>query len=104
MGGATDPTTVSLPESEIVSTVHRELASVLGISQPASFSHVHVWQRAIPQYNLGHAQHMRQLDQMQSKYPSIRLIGNYLRGPALGACVEQALTVAQEAIKKDRAT
>jgi hypothetical protein len=41
---------------------------------------------------------------MQSKYPYIRLIGNYLCGPAMGACVEQALTVAQEAIKKDRAT
>ena len=104
MGGATDPSAVSLPESEIVSTVHRELASVLGISEQPTFSHAHLWQRAIPQYNLGHARQVRQLDQMQSKYPYIRLIGNYLCGPAMGACVEQALTVAQEAIKKDRAT
>jgi oxygen-dependent protoporphyrinogen oxidase len=102
-GGATDPSAISLPESEIVSTVHCELAAVLGVSQPPSFSHVQAWHRAIPQYNLGHIQHMNQLTQMQSKYPSIRLIGNYLRGPALGACVEQALTVAQETIKKDRA-
>ena len=104
VGGATDPSAVSLPESEIVSTVHRELASVLGISQPPSFSHVQAWQRAIPQYNLGHIRHIRQLNQMQSKYQSIRLIGNYLRGPALGACVEQALAVAQETVRKDRAT
>jgi oxygen-dependent protoporphyrinogen oxidase len=104
VGGATDPSAVSLPESEIVSTVHRELASVLGISERPTFSHAHLWQRAIPQYNLGHARQVRQLDQMQSKYPYIRLIGNYLCGPAMGACVEQALTVAQEAIKKDRAT
>ena len=104
MGGASDPSAVSLPESEIVSTVHRELASVLGISQPPTFSHLHAWQRAIPQYNLGHARRIRQLDQMQNKYPFIRLIGNYLRGPALGTCVEQALTVAQEAIKTARAT
>jgi oxygen-dependent protoporphyrinogen oxidase len=102
VGGATDPSAVSLPESEIVSIVHRELASVLGISQPPSFSHVQAWQGAIPQYNLGYTQHMKQLTQMQGKYPSIRLIGNYLLGPALGACVEQALTVAQEATKKDR--
>jgi protoporphyrinogen/coproporphyrinogen III oxidase len=103
LGGVTDPGAVSLPESEIVSTVHRELASVLGISQPPTFSHVQAWQRAIPQYNLGHIQHMNQLTQMHSKYQSIRLIGNYLHGPALGVCVEQALTVAQEAIKKERA-
>jgi oxygen-dependent protoporphyrinogen oxidase len=104
VGGATDPGAVSLSVSEIVSTVHRELASVLGISQPPSFSHVQTWQRAIPQYNLGHIELMRQLAQMQSKYQSIRLTGNYLRGPALGACVEHALTVAQEAIKKERST
>jgi oxygen-dependent protoporphyrinogen oxidase len=104
VGGATDPSAVSLPESEIVSTVHGELACVLGISEQPTFSHAHLWQRAIPQYNLGHARQVRQLDQMQSKYPYIRLIGNYLCGPAMGACVEQALTVAQEAIKKDRAT
>jgi protoporphyrinogen/coproporphyrinogen III oxidase len=104
VGGATDPSAISRPESEIVSTVHRELASVLGISQPPSFYHVQGWQRAIPQYNLGHVQLIGRLDQMQSKYPSIRLIGNYLGGPALGACVEQALTVAREAIKKDHAT
>jgi oxygen-dependent protoporphyrinogen oxidase len=103
VGGATDPSAISLPESEIVSIVHRELASVLGISHSPSFSHVQAWQRAIPQYNLGHLQLMGRLEQMQRKYPSIRLIGNYLGGPALGACVEQALTVAQEAIKKDRA-
>jgi len=99
VGGATDPSAVTLPESEIVSTVHRELASVLGILQPPSFSHVQAWPSAIPQYNLGHIQYMNQLAQMQNNYPSIRLIGNYLRGPALGACVEQALTVAAEAIK-----
>jgi oxygen-dependent protoporphyrinogen oxidase len=104
VGGATDPGAVSLSEAEIVSTVHRELATVVGISQPPSFSHIQAWQRAIPQYNLGHVQHINQLAQLQSKYQSIRLIGNYLRGPAVGACVEQALNVAEEAIKKDRAT
>jgi protoporphyrinogen/coproporphyrinogen III oxidase len=104
VGGATDPSIVALDESEIVSIVHRELASVLGISQTPSFSHVQAWQHAIPQYNLGHLGHVNQLNQLQSKYPSIRLVGNYLRGPAWGACVEQALAVAQEAIKKERAT
>jgi len=103
VGGATDPSIVALDESEIVSIVHRELASVLGISKPPAFSHVQAWERAIPQYDLGHAQAVNQLTQLQSTYPSIRLVGNYLRGPALGACVEQALTVAQEAITNDRA-
>jgi oxygen-dependent protoporphyrinogen oxidase len=104
LGGATDPSAVSLPEPDIISIVHRELASVLGITQSPSFSQVQTWPRAIPQYNLGHMRLVNQLTQLQSKYPSIQLIGNYLRGPALGACVEQALTVAQETITTDRTT
>jgi oxygen-dependent protoporphyrinogen oxidase len=104
VGGATDPSAVSLSEAEIISTVHRELASVLGITHSPSFSHVQTWQRAIPQYKFGHMQLVNQLTQLQSKYPSIRLIGNYLRGPALGACVEQALTVAEERTKRYRIT
>jgi oxygen-dependent protoporphyrinogen oxidase len=104
VGGATDRGTVSLPGPEIVSTVHRELASIVAITQPPSFSHVQTWQRAIPQYNLGHMQHMNQLTRMQRQYASIRLIGNYLGGPALGACVEHALIAAQEGTKTDRTT
>jgi protoporphyrinogen/coproporphyrinogen III oxidase len=103
VGGATDSSAVSLPEAEIISTVHRELAFLLGIAQSPSFCHVQTWQRAIPQYNLGHMQLVNQLTQLQIKYPSIRLIGNYLRGPALGACVEQALTVARETTTTERA-
>lgn len=95
VGGATDPGAVSLAESELVATVHRELSSVLAISQLPAFSHVQSWQRAIPQYNLGHAQLIAGLAQLQSKFPSIQLIGNYSHGPALGACIEQALAVAQ---------
>jgi oxygen-dependent protoporphyrinogen oxidase len=105
VGGATDPDAVALSKSELVFIVHSELAAVLGISQPPSFSNVQAWQpRAIPQYNVGHWQHMNQVTQLQNKYTSIRLVGNYLRGPAVGACVEQALTVAEETIKTDLAT
>lgn len=100
VGGATDPLAISLPEMDIIGTVHRELAPILGISQRPVFSNVWTYQRAIPQLNIGHRERVSNLIQLLTKYPNLWLTGNYLRGPSLGVCVEQALRVAQEAGKK----
>ena len=100
VGGATDPLAISLSEMDIIDTVHRELAPILGISQRPVFSNVWTYQRAIPQLNIGHRERVSNLIQLLTKYPNLWLTGNYLRGPSLGVCVEQALSVAQEAGKK----
>jgi oxygen-dependent protoporphyrinogen oxidase len=94
IGGATDRTVGSLPNTEIVATAHRELAPILGISRAPSFSHVQIWERAIPQYAIGHSVLMDQLETLGAKYLHLKLIGNYLRGPAIGACIEQSLEAA----------
>lgn len=100
VGGATNPEAVSLSTTELVSAVHQELAPLLGISQAPSFSSVWNYERAIPQFNIGHAEKVKLLRELQAKHPNLWLVGNYLRGPSLGACIEEALTVAQQAGKK----
>ncbi len=98
IGGALAPEVVTLSESEITAAVHRELAPILGISlQQPTFSHVQLWPRAIPQYQLGHAQHIARLAALHAQYPNLHFTGNYLHGPAIGACIEQALTTARQA-------
>ncbi len=100
VGGATNPQATSLSTEELVSAVHQELAPLLGISQEPVFSSVWVYERAIPQFNTGHAEKIKHLNDLQAKHPNLWLAGNYLRGPSLGACIEEALTVAQQAGKK----
>jgi protoporphyrinogen/coproporphyrinogen III oxidase len=97
IGGVTDLEVVELPESQLVATVHRELTPILGISNIPSFSSVCAYSRAIPQFNLGHGKRISCLNQLQARYPNLRFAGNYLRGPSLGACIEQALTAIQQA-------
>jgi protoporphyrinogen/coproporphyrinogen III oxidase len=98
VGGVTDPQAASLSTSELFATVHRELTLILGISQQhPAFANVKIWPRAIPQLNMGHSQRLSDLALLQSRYPSLWLVGNYLHGPSLGVCVEQALTVAPQA-------
>jgi protoporphyrinogen/coproporphyrinogen III oxidase len=94
VGGATDPATTALSERDLVALVHGEIAPVLQIQSAPMFSKVTMYPRALPQYNLGHMERMAAAQQALTKIPGLVLVGNYWRGPAIGACVEQALEVA----------
>jgi oxygen-dependent protoporphyrinogen oxidase len=96
VGGATDPAAATLEPQELTSLVHREISPLLSIANAPVFSNVILWPRALPQYNLGHADRLVRLEQLRTQFPGIWLTGNYLRGPAVGSCVDQALAVAEE--------
>jgi protoporphyrinogen/coproporphyrinogen III oxidase len=95
LGGATDPQICSMNEAEIAAIAHAELASVLGITGAPVAQHVARWERALPQYNIGHARLVRGLEELCARTPGIFLAGNYIAGPSIGACVEQANSVAE---------
>jgi len=96
VGGATDPAAAKLSPEELTSLVHREIASLLSIKNTPAFCNVTIWPRALPQYNLCHSDRLTSIAKNLSRFPGLFLAGNYLRGPAIGACVEQALAVAEE--------
>lgn len=96
VGGATDPSAAKLSAEELSSLVHREIAPLLGIGSDPAFCNVTIWPRALPQYNLGHGERLASIARNLAHFPCLFLTGNYLRGPAIGSCVEQALVVAEE--------
>jgi oxygen-dependent protoporphyrinogen oxidase len=96
IGGATDPEAIRLSSEDLVSTAHNEIGPLMGIEENPVFSHVEIYERAIPQYNLGHPARVEALNKAQITRPNLKLIGNYLHGPAIGACVEEALKAASE--------
>jgi len=96
VGGATDPAAAKMSSEELSSLVHREIAPPLSIKNVPTFCNVTIWPRALPQYNLGHGERLASIAQKLESFPGIFLAGNYLRGPAIGSCVEQALAVAEE--------
>jgi protoporphyrinogen/coproporphyrinogen III oxidase len=96
VGGATDPGAAKLSAEELTSLVHREIAPLLAIKGNPKFCNVTIWPRALPQYNLGHSERLASLNKNLARFPGLFLVGNYLRGPAIGSCVEQALAVAEQ--------
>jgi protoporphyrinogen/coproporphyrinogen III oxidase len=96
IGGATDPQAITLSANELVALIHKEIAPSLEIHQSPTFSNVTLYPRALPQYNLGHSERLASLQKLRAELPSLWLAGNYLRGPSIGACLEQAQSVAEE--------
>jgi oxygen-dependent protoporphyrinogen oxidase len=89
-GGATDPALLQLSDDEITETICAEVAGVLGISGTPQVTSLQRHARALPQYNLGHTQLVKSLDALTASTPGLFLAGNYLSGPSIGSCVEQA--------------
>jgi protoporphyrinogen/coproporphyrinogen III oxidase len=94
-GGATDPKFCELSDEEITETICAEVARVLGITGKPVATNVLRHARALPQYNLGHSQIVNSLEALTAAMPGLFLAGNYLAGPSVGACVEQAFRTAE---------
>jgi oxygen-dependent protoporphyrinogen oxidase len=93
-GGATDPEIVSRSEDQIAELVHAEVAQIMRISGAPIVQHVQRYERAIPQFNLGHTELITSLRAACAETPGIFLTGNYLGGPSIGTCVEHAFATA----------
>ncbi len=104
LGGMTDPEIVSRNPDEIAAIAHSELSSVLGISGAPVAQRVSRWQRALPQYNIGHRELTAAVQELCASTPGLFLAGNYFGGPAIGACVEYANKVAKQAADFLRST
>ena len=95
LGGMTDPEIASYSPEQISAIASSELSSVLGITGAPVTQHLWRWQRALPQYNIGHQAIVSALRDLSARTPGIFLAGNYLAGPSIGSCVEHANEIAR---------
>lgn len=96
IGGATDPEAIKLGDEELISIVHDDLNKTLGISGEPRRLPITRYERAIPQYTLGHAARVERIEAMLRGVPGLWIAGNYLRGISLGDCIKNAEGVAGE--------
>jgi oxygen-dependent protoporphyrinogen oxidase len=96
IGGATDPEAVRLRDQELIRIVHHDLSQVLkiqGVPRPLPITR---YERAIPQYTLGHAARVARIESELGAIPGLWIAGNYLRGVSLGDCIKHAERIALE--------
>jgi len=69
VGGSTNPGATNKSPEQLVAQVHREMAPLLRLRKEPVFSNVTIWQRAIPQYNLGHTSRIAAIETLRSRFP-----------------------------------
>ena len=95
VGGRRDPACALQSEGEIARIVQNELASLLGVRCAATHTAVTRWERAIPQYTIGHRDRIHRAEHAERTVPGLFLSGSYRGGVSVGECIKSAHETAE---------
>lgn len=82
-------------DERLVEAVRGEMRLSVGVTAPPVFQHIVRWERAIPQYHLGHLERVTAIEARASRHPGLFLGGNAYRGVAMNDCTEQGQLLAE---------
>jgi oxygen-dependent protoporphyrinogen oxidase len=101
IGGTLDPTLAKLSEPEIIAAVHQDLKKTIlrpdTKVEPKAIA-VHVWEKAIPQYEIGHLERLAKVEAELQKSQGLYISANFIGGVALGDCVKRGIQEAHNII------
>jgi len=80
VGGAVDEATAETPDDEMLATVRREIAALIGLTAEPILSHVVRWTKANPQYEIGHGALVEEIDEELQGLPGLVVTGSGFRG------------------------
>jgi len=100
IGRAGQETDIAWNDDDLLSVAQDELRETLGITIPPLISRVFVWDRAMPQYNVGHSARLQRLDQMLQRWPGLSLAGNGYRGIGIPDCIRSGQVAAEDQIAR----
>ncbi len=94
-GGWHRPDVAGWDDARLLDATRAELRLAMGITAPPIFRHIVRWDRAIPQYHLGHLKRVAWIQQRVTQHPGLYLGGNAYLGVALNDCTEQGEVLAK---------
>ncbi|CUT05474.1 protoporphyrinogen oxidase, partial [Candidatus Chrysopegis kryptomonas] len=100
VGGTRQPELALKRDDELVKIVSDELKDIMKISGEPEFVWISRWEKAIPQYNVGHLKIMDQIERFERENEGIFFCANYRGGIAVGDCVMSAEKTANKILNK----
>ena len=89
-------------ESELLSLARRELELTLGITASPLFHRVFMWEKAMPQYNLGHPGLLKTIESRLESHPRLALAGNGYRGIGIPDCIRSGELAVERVLAADQ--
>ncbi len=98
VGGALQPELFEKSDEELIALVRRELSELLGVGGEAEFAIVARYERAMPQYHVGHLDRLAQINDRLSRHPRLALAGNAFEGVGVPDCIHSGEQGAERAL------
>lgn len=99
IGGARSPEMASFDNNKLINTVFDELNPILGLKGDPEMVSIYRWDRAIPQYVLGHSRILEIINKRLSNYHGLHLTGNSYRGIGINDCIENACKLTDQILE-----
>jgi oxygen-dependent protoporphyrinogen oxidase len=99
-GGAMHPDIADYDDSRLLDMILGELRSILGVKSDPEMVRIYRWDRAIPQYGLGHRKILKAIDEAMKRHPGLYITGNAYRGIGINDCVENSFLLAQKILRE----
>ncbi len=97
VGGARNSNLAMLPDEQVIDLVRAELKDIMNLDADPDFARVYRHEKAIPQYVVGHAACLEEIEKtLIKKYPGLILTGNAYKGVSLNDCVTNAYGTAEK--------
>lgn len=90
VGGARSPHLFEMEKEKLIDKVLNEFKEITKVSGNPIFMKERIWQKAIPQYNIGYIEHENYFDKFEKENPGIFIGGNFRGGISVGDCIKNS--------------
>lgn len=99
VGGVSNENLVLRDETDIIETVLEELEIIFGRRLNPRLAKVYKWEKAMPQYIVGHQNRLERIGELISKVPGLYLAGSAYMGIGISDCIVSSDNIAGEVVK-----
>ncbi|MEX5216854.1 MAG: protoporphyrinogen oxidase [Nitrospira sp.] len=94
VGGVGRETALRQDDEALTRLIRAELRAIAGITAEPRYVEVNRWERAMPQYVVGHGERISRIEAALSRFPGLALTGAAYRGVGIPDCIKDGVSVA----------
>jgi oxygen-dependent protoporphyrinogen oxidase len=98
VGHAHNRTALDLDDEALIGAVRSDLAHAMGLRGEPLEQRVFRFERAMPQYAVGHLERIRRIEQALSRLPAVSVAGAAYRGVGVASCIRDGQSAADRSL------
>lgn len=99
VGGAMQPELLELDNAQLLQAVHEELTSIFGMRREAMFAEVVRYPKAMPQYEVGHAERVAAIERELHSWKGLHLAGSGYYGVGIPDSIASGRRAADQSLE-----